>query len=113
MSMATPSPDARERLRPISVDEYHRMIDAGILDEDEKVQLIDGMLVAMTPQGRPHAFVIQELNRLLVRALGDDFKVLTQLPLTLGRTASPSPTWPWFGRRMPPREHITRRRRFS
>ena len=84
MSMATPSPDARERLRPISVDEYHRMIDAGILDEDEKVQLIDGVLVEMTPQGRPHAFVIQELNRLLVRALGDDFKVLTQLPLTLG-----------------------------
>ena len=57
-----PSPDVSERLRPISVDEYHRMIDAGILDEDEKVQLIDGMLVAMTPQGRPHAFVIQELT---------------------------------------------------
>jgi len=91
MSMATPTPDARERLRPISVDEYHRMIDAGILDEDEKVQLIDGMLVAMTPQGRPHAFVIQELNRLLVRALGDDFKVLTQLPLTLGNDSEPEP----------------------
>lgn len=91
MSMATPSADACERLRPISVDEYHRMIDAGILDEDEKVQLIDGMLVAMTPQGRPHAFVIQELNRLLVRALGDDFKVLTQLPLTLGKNSEPEP----------------------
>jgi len=91
MSMATPTPDARERLRPISVDEYHRMIDAGILDEDEKVQLIDGMLVAMTPQGRPHAFVIQELTRLLVRALGDDFKVLTQLPLTLGNDSEPEP----------------------
>jgi Uma2 family endonuclease len=89
--MATPSPDAREHLRPISVDEYHRMIAAGILDEDEKVQLIDGMLVAMTPQGRPHAFVIQELNRLLVRALGDDFKVLTQLPLTLGEDSEPEP----------------------
>ncbi len=91
MSMATPSPDARERLRPISVDEYHRMIDVGILDEDEKVQLIDGMLVAMAPQGGPHAYVIQELNRLLVRALGDDFKVLTQLPLTLGEDSEPEP----------------------
>ena len=91
MSMATPSPDARERLRPISVDEYHRMIDAGILDEDEKVQLIDGMLVAMTPQGRAHAFVIQRLNRLLARALGDEFEVLTQLPLTLGNDSEPEP----------------------
>ncbi len=91
MSMATPSPDARERLRPISVDEYHRMIDAGILDEDEKVQLIDGMLVEMTPQGRPHAFVIQRLNRLLSRALGDEFEVLTQLPLTLSSDSEPEP----------------------
>ena len=57
--MAMPSPDVRERLRPISVDEYHRMIAARILDEDEKVQLVDGMLVAMTPQGRPRAFVIR------------------------------------------------------
>ncbi len=91
MSMATPSPDARERLRPISVDEYHRMIDAGILDEDEKVQLIDGMLVAMTPQGQPHAFVIMRLTRLLARALSDDFEVLPQLPLTLGDANEPEP----------------------
>jgi Uma2 family endonuclease len=85
------SPDVQERQRRISVDEYHRMIETGILGEDEKVQLIDGMLVSMTPQGRPHAFVIQELNRLLVRALGDEFKVLTQLPLTLGDASEPEP----------------------
>jgi Uma2 family endonuclease len=91
MNVASVSPDVHERLRRISVDEYHRMIETGILGEDEKVQLIDGMLVAMTPQGRPHAFVIQELNRLLVRALGDDFKVLTQLPLTLGGDSEPEP----------------------
>jgi Uma2 family endonuclease len=91
MSMATPSPDARERLRPISVDEYHRMIDAGILDEDEKVQLIDGMLVAMTPQGRPHAFVIQHLTRQLARTLGDEFELLPQLPLTLSADSEPEP----------------------
>ncbi len=67
------------------------MIEAGILGEDEHVQLIDGMLVAMSPQGRPHAFVIQKLNRLLVRALPDDFEVLTQLPLTLGDDSEPEP----------------------
>jgi len=67
------------------------MVETGILGEDEHVQLIDGMLVAMSPQGRPHAFVIQELNRLLVRALPDSFKVLTQLPLTLGDDSEPEP----------------------
>lgn len=91
MTVAAVSPEVHERLRRISVDEYHRMIEAGILGEDEDVQLIDGLLVAMTPQGRPHAFAIQELNRLLVRALGDELKVLTQLPLALQGDSEPEP----------------------
>ncbi len=66
------------------MDEYHRMIEAGILDEDEHVQLIDGFLIAMTPQGEPHAQVIQRLNRLLVRSVGEGLVVRPQLPLTLG-----------------------------
>ncbi len=91
MSVAALTPDVQERLRRIRVDEYHRMVEAGILGEDERVQLVDGMLVAMTPQGRPHAFVIQQLTRLLVGALGDDFAVLTRLPLTLGEDSEPEP----------------------
>lgn len=91
MTVTAATPDVQERQRRIRVDEYHRMIEAGILDENERVQLIDGVLVAMTPQGRLHAFVIQELNRLLVRALADDYKVLTQLPLTLGGDSEPEP----------------------
>jgi Uma2 family endonuclease len=89
--MASVPADVHARLRRIRVDEYHRMIAAGILGEDERVQLVDGLLVAMTPQGRPHAFVIQKLNRLLVRTLPDDFEVLTQLPLTLTDDSEPEP----------------------
>ena len=84
MNVATVSTDVQERLRRIRVDEYHRMIEAGILDEDEHVQLIDGFLVAMTPQGEPHAQVIQRLSRLLVRSVGEGLVVRPQLPLTLG-----------------------------
>jgi len=91
MSVATLPADVPECLRRIRVEEYHRMIEAGILGEDEKVQLIDGMLVTMTPQGRAHAFVIQELTRILVRQLGDDFRVLSQLPLTLAGDSEPEP----------------------
>jgi Uma2 family endonuclease len=82
MSMATPVPELLTRQRRLTVEEYHRMIEAGILDEDEHVQLIGGFLVAMTPQGIPHARVIQRLNRLLVRAIGEDLAVRPQLPLT-------------------------------
>jgi len=91
LTVTAATPDVLERQRRIRVDEYHRMIEAGILGENERVQLIDGVLVAMTPQGRLHAFVIQELNRLLVRALADEYKVLTQLPLTLGGDSEPEP----------------------
>jgi Uma2 family endonuclease len=89
--MAFAFPDALERQRRITVDEYHRMIEAGVLAEDERVQLVSGTLVTMTPQGRPHARAIQRLTRFLVRALGDDVEVLTQLPLTLVDDSEPEP----------------------
>jgi Uma2 family endonuclease len=91
MNVASSLPDLQGRQRRITVDEYHRMIAAGILGEDERVQLISGTLVAMTPQGGPHARVIQRLNRLLVRAVGDDLVVRPQLPLTLVDDSEPEP----------------------
>lgn len=91
MNVATSFPDLQGRQRRITVDEYHRMIAAGILGEDEHVQLIAGTLVAMTPQGGPHARVIQRLNRLLVRAVGDELVVRPQLPLTLVDDSEPEP----------------------
>ncbi len=72
-----------ERQRRITVDEYHRMIEAGILDEDDNVELIRGVLVAHSPQKGPHARIIQRLTGLLVRALGEAWDVRVQLPLTL------------------------------
>jgi len=91
MNVASSLPDLQGRQRRITVDEYHRMIAAGILGEDERVQLVSGTLVAMTPQGGPHARVIQRLNRLLVRAVGDDLVVRPQLPLTLVDDSEPEP----------------------
>jgi Uma2 family endonuclease len=91
MNVASHALDPQWRQRPITVDEYHRMITAGILGEDEHVQLIAGTLVSMTPQGSLHARVIQRLNRLLVRAVGDDLVVRPQLPLTLLDDSEPEP----------------------
>ena len=49
--------------RPISVADYHRMIDAGILDEDEHVELLEGVIATMSPQNDPHSFALEELTR--------------------------------------------------
>ena len=91
MTVVVAQPDLTERRRRISVDEYHRMIEAGILGEDEHVQLIDGFLVAMAPQGSLHALVIQRLTTALVRAVGNELAVRPQLPLSLPDDSEPEP----------------------
>jgi len=78
-------------LRRLSVDEYHRMVEVGVLGEDEHVELLEGVVVSMPPHGPLHAGTIQRLNKLLVRAAGDDWDVRCQLPLTLGDRNEPEP----------------------
>jgi len=77
--------------RPITVADYHRMIEAGILDEDEHVELVEGVIVTVGPQGPRHAVVIQRLTALLIRQLGSQHAVRPQLPLTLGEASEPEP----------------------
>jgi Uma2 family endonuclease len=81
----------RESRRPITVAEYHRMIDVGSLGEDDRVQLIAGAIVAMTPQGPAHALAIQSLTRLLAQGLPADLALRPQLPLTLLDDSEPEP----------------------
>lgn len=86
------APDT-ERLSParhrrFALAEYHKLIAAGILDEDEHVELLEGEIVEMSPQEKPHARALGRLNRWLTRALGDEYVVRPQLPLTLTSAAS-------------------------
>jgi Uma2 family endonuclease len=83
--------DVLESRHRITVDEYHRMIEAGSLGEDDRVQLIGGAIVAMTPQGPAHALAIQNLTRLLAPALPADLALRVQLPLTLPHESEPEP----------------------
>lgn len=59
------------------------MIEAGILGEDEHVELLEGEIVQMSPQEKPHARAMAKLNRWFAQALGDEYVVRPQLPLTL------------------------------
>jgi Uma2 family endonuclease len=74
-----------------SVDDYHRMGEVGILDEDDRVELIDGEIVAMSPVGSLHAGTVNRLNRLLTRALGDTAVVALQNPVQLSDDTESEP----------------------
>ncbi|MBI4278267.1 MAG: Uma2 family endonuclease [Armatimonadetes bacterium] len=72
-------------------DEYYRLLEAGVLTEDDPVQLIQGEIVQMGPQGTVHATSTRLVAEALRTAFGPGFEVRTQLPLTLGTDSEPEP----------------------
>jgi len=74
-----------------TVDDYYRMYEAGIFSEDDRVELIDGEIVEMSPIGKSHAACVDRLTKLLVRHLGDDAIVRVQGPIRLGIRSEPQP----------------------
>lgn len=75
-----------------TVEEYHEMGRAGVLSEDDRVELIDGEIVEMTPIGWRHANCVNALNMLLARfAQEDRYVVGVQNPLTISEHGEPQP----------------------
>ena len=77
--------------RPLTVAEYHRMGDAGILTEDDRVELIEGELIALSPIGSEHSGTANTLTRLLVMAVGDRGVVAVGNPVQLDDLTEPQP----------------------
>jgi Uma2 family endonuclease len=77
--------------RRFTVADYHKMAETGILAYKERVELIDGEIVEMTPIGRRHMACVDRLNRFFVRALGDEAIVRVQGSLRLGEHSEPEP----------------------
>jgi Uma2 family endonuclease len=74
-----------------TVDEYHKMGDAGIFTEDDRVELIDGEIIEMSPINYPHIISVDLLNKLLVIGVGDDALVRVQSPIRLDDATEPQP----------------------
>ena len=71
--------------------EYHTMIRAGILAEDDPVELLEGEVVRRMPTGSSHAGCVNRLTRLLGTAAGDRAILAVQNPLALGEFSEPEP----------------------
>src|SRR5687767_10374877 len=80
----------QEPRKKFTVDDVERMLAAGILHEDDRVELIEGELLLMSPHDPPHAITVQRLTGRLVEAYGPDC-VRCQLPLVASTTSMPEP----------------------
>ena len=87
---AHPLPPDIPRFR-LSVQKYHRMIEAGILGEDDRIELIEGELTLMPPINPRHAGKVTRLTRILSKRTGDAALASVQSPLVLGDRSEPEP----------------------
>jgi len=77
-------------IRPLKRLEYDRLVELGCY-EDERVELLDGMVVQMSPQDARHSAPIRWLTMRLAPALAGRALVQVQLPLALGELSEPEP----------------------
>lgn len=77
--------------RRFTIGDYYRMAETGVLTRDDRVELIDGEIVDMSPIGRRHAASLSRLTRLFVLNLAEAAIVRVQDPVRLGEHDEPEP----------------------
>jgi len=96
-----------ERLRPLRRAEYDRLVELGYF-EDEKIELLNGLLVAVSPPGVGHSHAIRRLTELFMRGVGDRAAVQCQLPIGASDDSEPQPDISVVPRGDYSRDHPTR-----
>jgi Uma2 family endonuclease len=77
--------------RRTSVDEYHRMGEAGIFGPEERVELLDGAIYVMPPIGVSHSGLVTRLSAMIWRIIGDRAILTVQQPIRLADYSEPLP----------------------
>src|SRR5437868_2385213 len=77
-------------LRLFTVEQYHKLLNFGILREAERTELIEGWLVQKMTLNPPHAYAVGELSQQIIRILSADWVCRTQMPVTFP-TSEPEP----------------------
>ncbi len=77
--------------RLITVADYYKMAEAGILSPDDRIELIEGQIIEMSPIGSDHSGQVNRLTRLLINAVGDRAVLGVQNPVRLSDITEPEP----------------------
>jgi Uma2 family endonuclease len=70
----------------MTVERYLGLVESGVLTVDDRVELLEGVVVAMTPSNPPHAAAVARAYEAMLRAIGGRAHVRSQLSLVLGRS---------------------------
>ena len=77
-------PSVRQRVLPITTEQYHALGQQGLLSE--RVELLEGVIVEKTPKSALHIFLVLAFLELLQRVVGNDLHVRSEQPLTCGHS---------------------------
>lgn len=88
--MFDPNLLAPETIRKLTRVEYDRMVDQGMF-EDERVELLRGVLVTMSPQGGPHSTITAWFAQRLIRLLDESFEIRSHSPFAASDDSEPEP----------------------
>jgi Uma2 family endonuclease len=83
--------DEFPRRHRITVEEYYRMAEVGLLAPDARVELIEGEIIDMPPLGNPHGTAVSRLIELLTFAFHKRANVRCQTTFVLGKYSAPEP----------------------
>jgi Uma2 family endonuclease len=86
--LLTPAADGHARF---TREAYHRLLDIGLLNEDSRVELIDGEIFMMSPIGPLQGGLTSRLNRFFTKRLADSIDCRVQLPVIVGDHSEPEP----------------------
>ena len=85
------SADSWIKRRQITVDDYHRMGEVGLIGPDERIELIEGEIIDMAPIGSDHASCVNRLTSLLAHAVQGKGILSVQNPVRLSNHTEPEP----------------------
>jgi Uma2 family endonuclease len=78
-------------LRKLTIEEYHKLGEAGILHPNDRVELIDGLLIQMAPIGPEHQFILEKINDIFSEQKKGRFKVGPGRPVPIPDFNEPQP----------------------
>lgn len=90
-AVANPDLQLLADLTYISLDRYHAMIEAGILNEDDTVELLNGKIVDISPIGRFHAVCVSNLAEFFIPKLSRLYRCRQEQPITILTGSEPEP----------------------